>query len=255
MYSKLRAIARYTLLEYLRGRLILGGLALVVVMLGLEQLLDSVAISEARATQASLAGSLARPALVLLLASAVIVSHVREAGDRSRDWFLATALARPVWLGGRLLGHLGAAVLLSVLAWLCVAPAAGAEPALRWASGCGLELALTAVMASFLAMSLRHAPIALLAFVSWYLLARSMAALQLIAAAPLLADGGATIGVLRAGLDLVAVLLPRLDLFAPSLWLEGHGDWAALALPLGQALVYGALLVTAAVVDLQRSEW
>ena len=82
-----------------------------------------------------------------------------------------------------------------------------------------------------------------------------MAALQLIAAAPLLADGGFAIGALRHALDLVAMLLPRLDLFAPSLWLERQGDWMALAVPLGQSLVYGALLAAATVVDLQRSEW
>lgn len=255
MLSKLRAIARYTLLEYLRGRLVAGGIALVLAVLALQQLLDSVAITEAHATQASLGGALARPAMVLLLASAIIVSHVREAGDRTRDWLLAAALPRPVWLAGRLLGHAGAVLMLAALLVLAEVGAAGLLPALRWASGCGLELLLCACMATFVSLSLRQAPLALLAFVAWYLLARSMAALQLIAGAPLLADGGLWIAFARHALDLLAVLLPRLDLFAPTIWLEGSGDWPSLQWPLVQTAAYGGLLVTASVVDLQRSEW
>lgn len=255
MLSKLRAIARYTLLEYSRGRLVVGGIALVVAVLALEQLLDSVAITEARATQATLGGALARPAMVLLLASAVIVSHVREASDRTRDWLLACALPRPLWLAGRLLGHCAAALALAPLLALVVAGAAGAGPALRWASGCALELVLCACMACFLALSVRQAPLALLGFAAWYLLARCLAALQLIAAAPLLADGSNWIVAARQALALIGMLLPRLDLFAPAAWLEGSGSWDGLVLPLAQTVAYGLLLAAAALVDLQRSEW
>lgn len=255
MLSKLWAIARYTLLEYLRGRLLAGGVALVLAVLALQLLLDGVAISETRATQASLGGALARPAMVLLLASAVIVSHVREAGDRTRDWLLACALPRPLWLAGRLLGHSLAALLLAALLLGVAGWAAGPEAAVRWASGCALELFLAGCMATFLALSLRQAPVALLAFAGWYLLARGMAALQLIAGAPLLNDGGWWIALARHALDLLAYALPRLDLFAPAAWLEGGGDWPGLAFPLLQAAAYGALLAAASLVDLQRSQW
>ncbi|MDE3011882.1 MAG: ABC transporter permease [Pseudomonadota bacterium] len=255
MLSKLRAIARYTLLEYLRGRLVAGGVAVMLAALALEQLLDGVAITEAHATQATLGGALVRPAMALLLASAIIVSHVREAGDRTRDWMLACALPRPCWLAGRLLGHAAAALLLVPLLLLSVLAAGGLDAAVRWSSGCALELLLCACMASFLSLTLRQAPLALLAFAAWYLLARSLASLQLIAAAPLLADGGTWIAFVRHALDALGVLMPRLDLFAPAGWLEGSGSWADLFQPLLQTAAYVTVLVTASVVDLQRSQW
>jgi hypothetical protein len=255
MCSKLWAIARYTLLEYLRGRLLAGGFALVLAILALERLLDGVAITESAATQASLGGALARLAMVLLLAAGVIVSHVREAGDRTRDWLLAFAMPRPVWLFGRLLGHGVAALALAALATVSIMATADPGAALCWGAGLALELLLCAGMATFLALTLAQAPVALLAFAAWYLLARSMSSLQLIAGAPMLDDGSLWMAFARHALDLVALIVPRLDLFAPALWLEGGNHWAALLVPLAQTLAYGTLLATASVIDLQRSQW
>jgi len=255
MFSKLWAIARYTLLDYLRGRLWVGALIVALCVLVFEQLLSGLAITETSATRASLGGALLRQGLVLLLAAGVIVSHVREAGDRTLDWLLAFALPRAAWLGGRLLGHALAAMLLALFALpltLLVAPVAAAGP---WILGLACELVVCACMASFLALSLRQAPLALAAFLAWYLLARSMAALQLMAGAALLDDGGAWIGFCREALDALGFLLPRLDLFAPSVWLEGGAHWQALQVPALQALAYAVLTSAAAMVDLQRSEW
>ena len=197
MFSKLWAIARYTLLDYLRGRLWLGAVLVALCVILFGRLLSGLAITETDATGASLGGALLRLGLVLLLAAGVIVSHVREAGDRTLDWLLAFALPRALWLGGRLLGHALAALLLALLALplaLLAAPFAGAGP---WVLGLSCELLVCACMASFLALSLRQTPLALAAFLGWYLLARSMAALQLMAGAPLLDDGGAWIHFCR----------------------------------------------------------
>ena len=255
MSFKLWAITRYTLLEYLRGRVIASGLAIVLATLALERLLDGVALTESNALQASLAGAAERIAMVLLLATSVIVSQVREASDRTRDWLLAFPMPRPVWLFGRLLGHCSAALLLALLAGVALMVPAGPGAAALWACGLALELLLCACMASFLSLTLLQAPAALLAFAGWYTLARSISALQLIAATPLMADGSPLMRVADGALAGLAAVLPRLDLFAPGLWLEGQGHWSALAVPLMQTLAYGALIVAASVIDLQRSEW
>jgi hypothetical protein len=255
MFSKLCAIARYTLLEYSRGRVMASGIAIALVTLALERLLDGVALTEAGAMQASLAGAAERFAVVLLLAAGVIVSQVREAGDRTREWLLSFPMPRHIWLSGRLLGHCAAALGLAGLAGLPLIGAAGGEAALLWTCGLALELLVCACMATFLSLTLPHTPAALLAFTGWYVLARSIAALQLIAAAPLLADGGLLIHASQSALAAIAALLPRFDLFAPGLWLEGQGHWSALLIPLLQTMAYVGLIGAASLVDLQRSEW
>ena len=255
MSSKLWAIARYTLLEYLRGRVVRGVLLLLLVTSILGWLLASAALTEGDALRASLGGALLRIALVFLLAVTVIVSQVREASDRTRDWLLAFPLPRTIWLAGRLLGHGIAAIVLAAAAGASLALFGGLEPAALWTCGLALELLICAVMAVFLSLTVPHASAAFLAFAGWYVLARSMPALQLIAANPTLADSTAGPWLIQHTLNGIGLLLPRLDLFASGLWLEGGGHWSQLAVPLAQTLSYCGLIAAASVIDLQRSEW
>ncbi len=262
MRSKLWAIARYTLLEYLRGRVAVSALLVLAVALVLARLLDGVAITEAAALQATLTGAWLRMAMVVLLASAVIVSHVREAGDRTRDWLLALPVPRSLYLAGRLLGHAIAAVLLAAAATLPLLATASPGGATLWGLELALELLVCACMAVFLSISLVQAPAALLAFAGWYLLARSMAALQLVAAAPLLDDGSLFMRWSPQALHWLGRLLPRFDLLASgtgltqaALGLAGAPAWQALPALAMQMLAYVLLLVGASLIDLNRREW
>lgn len=258
MPSRPWALARHTLLEYRRGRTLASLLLVLVIALAIVQGLDGLALTETTAVQATLAGAWMRLALVVLLASSVIVSHAREHLDRSLDWILATGLPRSHWLAGRLAGHLILAALLAISAALVLAWPAGWLAAASWALQLALELAVCACMATFLAATLAQVPQALLVFLGWYTLARSMAALQLLVAMPLLDDGSAYPRLLGHALAALGWLLPRLDLYARGDLLAGKAglpvqvSTAALAL---QAGAYGALLVAAALADLRRREW
>ncbi len=262
MHSQLWAIARYTLLEHLRGRMAASALFVLTAALILSRLLDGVAVTEAAALQATLTGAWLRLAMVILLSSAIIVSQVREAGDRTRDWLLAFPMPRSVWLGGRLLGHAAAAGLLALCAMLPLLGTAGVAGTLLWGAGLCLELLVCTCMAVFLSISLTQAPAALLGLAGWYLLSRSMAALQLVAAAPLLDDGTAFMHLSPWVLKGIAFLLPRFDLLSQgtdlsrgALGLATVTAWAALPALALQMLVYAGLLVCASQVDLARREW
>jgi len=85
-----------------------------------------------------------------------------------------------------------------------------------------------------------------------YLLARSMAAIQAIAAGPLVEPSVAQ-RVARFCVDAVALLLPRLDAVTRTEWLlYGAPDAAAFAGPMGALVVYLALLTAAGLFDFYR---
>ncbi len=256
MHSRIWAIARYTLLEHLRGRMATSAGLLVVLGLMLARLLDGVALTESAAVQSTLVAALLRPAMVLLMATSVIVSQVREGSDRTRDWLLALPMPRSHWLGGRLGGHLMAAVMLGLTAGLTLALPAGPLAGFLWACSLALELMLCTCMAMFLSISLDQTPAALLVFAGWYVLARGMAALQLVAGMPLLADGSLFMEIAPHGLQWLGLLLPRLDLFATAPLLpDGKVAIPALQWLAGQAAIYGGLLAIASLLDLNRREW
>jgi hypothetical protein len=93
---------------------------------------------------------------------------------------------------------------------------------------------------------------ALAATVALYLLARSMGAMQAIAAGPL-AEPSFAHQFARHTVDAVALLLPALDRVTRSEWLlYGPPEWRSYALAIGGMLVYASLLAAAGIFDFER---
>ncbi|MBC7859124.1 MAG: ABC transporter permease [Burkholderiaceae bacterium] len=246
-------IARYTLLEALRNRLIWLLALAALAGIGLSGFLNELALTESREVQAALLAALLRLAGVFLIATFVVTSLVREANDKGLDMLLALPIPRAAYLLGKLAGF-GALALLPALLFgallLFVAPPA--QGAL-WAASLLCELWIVAAFSLLCALSLHQAMPALAAVGGFYLLARSTGALQLLGHG---AQGDSTSvsqQVIAAGIDLIAALLPRLDQFTRTDWLLYHsGDPHALLAILAQSAIYIALLTTAALFDLYR---
>ena len=93
---------------------------------------------------------------------------------------------------------------------------------------------------------------ALAATAALYLLARSMSAMQAIAAGPL-AEASLPHELARHVVDAVALLLPALDRVTRTEWLlYGAPEARGYAMSLAGLLVYAALLAAAGVFDFER---
>ena len=102
------------------------------------------------------------------------------------------------------------------------------------------------------AMTLTQLASALAATAALYLLARSVSAIQAIAAGPL-AEETLAQELARRAVDALALLLPALDRVTRTEWLlYGTPDWRSYALGLAGVLIYAALLAAAGVFDFQR---
>jgi ABC-type transport system involved in multi-copper enzyme maturation permease subunit len=252
MIHAVRTIATYTLLEALRNRLMWLQAAVVVIGLGLSGFLAEVAITESRQIQVALLAAFLRYSAVFLLATFVVTSIVREANDKGLEGVLALPIPRAAYALGKLAGFCALALVPALSAGVLMAWLAPADQALVWTLSLAVELWVVAAFSLLCVFTLHQIMAALSAVMAFYLLARSVTALQLIGHGPYSRDTPSQV-VLNAMLDGLSKVLPRLDEFARTDWLVYGGAQADVLLPLAaQAALYLALLASAALFDLYR---
>lgn len=245
-------LMRSAALEARRGGLPWLMLGLIAVALGLAAFVSQVAVTESRELQAALAAALLRGGAAFLLAAHVAASVVREANDKVLELALALPLSRHRFWLGKLGGY---AAVGFVMALACALPMllwAGPAQVAAWGVSLGLELALVAAASLFFAGTLASVVPAIAATAGLYLLARSVAAIQLLARGPLTEESLAQV-IARGAVDAIALVLPRLDLATRSEWLlYGVPSAAELATAAGALAVYTVLLAAAGMFDFQR---
>lgn len=246
--AAIAAIASLSVQEALRSRLawMLGALALGAA--GLAAFLGQLALTDSAATQAALLAALLRLCAAGLVAIAVAASVVRERADQGQQLLLALPIPRYAYVVGKLAGAaliaLAPALLFGALSLLYAPPLL----CLAWSVGLLCELWIVAAFSLLCALTLGQLLPALVATAAFYLLARAIAALQLLAHST---EQQAAAFII----DVLAALLPHLDRFAPGAMLVYH-DTASAAL--GPVLVQTAasvlLIGAAALADFYRKD-
>ncbi|MEO5352556.1 MAG: hypothetical protein H7835_05015 [Magnetococcus sp. XQGC-1] len=250
------AIARLTLLESWRNRLPWAVLALVLLGLGLALFLEAAAATETVMVQSAILGAIFRLAAVFLITVATISGAAREFHDRLVDVLLALPMPRFAYFLGKLAGYAVAALLVALAFGVALLPFVPVTQALLWSLSLAAELTLMAALGLLLVLTMNHVPLALSAAMGFYLLARSIGALMLMASGPLpgyTSQAGQWEG---AFLTFLSWLLPGLERFTPSAWLVYHtGQWPDLAAILLEASVYTFLLIGMGLFDLYRKNF
>jgi hypothetical protein len=225
---------------------------LLLLSLAAAGFLGQVAIIEAAEIRVTVVAALLRAAAVFLTAAFVVMSMVRESNDKVLELMLAQPWPRAAYLFGKLVGFSAAAVLLAALLTLPLALIAPAARVLAWGLSLGCELIILTAMSLFCVITLTHIVPALAAVLGFYVLARSIAALQLIASAA----EASTVWTDRAAnwiVHAIALVLPRLDEMTQSAWLVGAPPTTGtLTSVVAQTGLYTLLLVAAAQFDLHR---
>jgi ABC-type transport system involved in multi-copper enzyme maturation permease subunit len=246
------ALARFVMIEAGRSGLPWLVLASVAAALGVAGFLSHVAVTESVALQAALAASVLRACAVFLIAAHVAASTSREANDKVLEFLLALPISRACYYVGRLAGFAacGTAV-AAVLALPLVLWSPPATVAL-WAASLAMETALVAAAAFLFAAVLGQLVPALAATAGLYLLARSIGAMQSLAASPL-AGNSALAQAERWIVDAVALVLPRLDSATRTEWLlYGPPGPAEFSSVLAGLALYAALLTVVGLFDFHR---
>jgi ABC-type Na+ efflux pump permease subunit len=248
-------LARITALEAWRERLL--WLAAVIVLAGmvLAQFLQQVAITESREIQTAVLAALLRVSAAFLVAILVISSTAREANDKVTELLLSLPVHRSKYMFGKLAGYGAAAALLAFAFAVPLAFYARSVAVLAWAASLMCELLIVAVVSAFCVLTLTRTLPALATVAGFYLLARSMSAIQLIAQAAPGPQSFADHAIAR-GVAALAFVLPPLDHMTETAWLlHGLPGAGALAALLGQAALYVVLVSAAALFDLYRKNF
>ena len=247
---KILAIAYYTLLEAARSRLAWLVLSTVCIFAAASFLIQALAITDSLRLQVAFLATSLRAASFFLIAAFIISTLQREYNDKGPSLLLALDLPRGHYVLGKALGMASVASLIGLACALPLALFVAPAAWLTWTASLLLEAWIIAAVSVFCGISLRSVAAGLALTLGFYLLAKSLATLQLISHAGLQADS-LSHRYMTQMLDTVALLLPRLDQFAQTSWLVDGMSGALGPLAL-QALIFVALVSAAAMFDMYR---
>ena len=168
---------------------------------------------------------------------------------------LSLDLPRSNYLAGKFLGYAGVCLCCGLIVALPLLFVSDSGSVLVWTYTLVLELWIVAAFALFCMTTFSQLLPAATFVLAFYLLARSIDAIQLISTSTLAQPGWVTeFGALLA--DTIALVMPGLDTFTQTAWLI---DTPINSLPVtaatGQAVVYIFLLLLAAMFDLHRKNF
>ncbi|MCI0590384.1 MAG: ABC transporter permease [Gammaproteobacteria bacterium] len=226
---------------------------MIIGVFALSEFAGELAITESGELQSSLLAATLRIFSVFVVSLFIITSMVREFNDKEFELVLSLPIARATYYFGKLLGYSVLATVIAVLVSLVVLLHAPATQVLLWSASLTCELLIVAALSLLCMFTFNQITPAFSAVMAFYLLSRSVSAIQLIGHSPLVDSGTVSQWVINAIVDGIAFLLPNLDQFALTDWLIYHtGDWSVMGPILGQTVIYVGLLVAAALFDLYR---
>jgi len=255
MKSRVATIARYTLLEALRTRL--PAIALVAVgLLFLSSLfVEQIAITGGTRLRTGFYAAGARWAAVFIVAFHVLAAVAREFDDKGLEVLLALDLPRSHYVLGRLAGFVALGVLLAIVACVPLSWSAAAPALLQWGISLAFELAIVAALALFCILTFNHLMPAAGFVAAFYVLARVLTAIRLMAASPV-AAADTSHHAMRLAVDGLAWVLPAFDGWTQTAWLvNAQAAWGELGKIAGEGTLYVLLLAAAAMFDLYRKNF
>jgi ABC-type transport system involved in multi-copper enzyme maturation permease subunit len=256
MVGQIMTIARFVVLEAWRTRLFWTMAIAFALALGVSLFVKELAITESIRVQVAFLSALARLAAVSLTALYVISTMAREFNDRVVDLTVSLELPRASFVLGKFFGYAAIAIAIGAVAGLLLSPFTGGAGLFVWMSTLMLELWIVVALSVFCIITFNQVMPAASFVLAFYLLARSIGALQLISASPLLAGQSVAHRFADWALNALAYLLPSLDRFSQTaLLVDANVGFASLANPAGQTFIYVPLLISAALFDFYRKNF
>ena len=246
-------LARFTLLEALRTRLLWLFVMVLALILGAAYFIQQIAIIENARLQIGFAAGATRLAAVFVLSLYILTSMVREFNDKGLELTLSFALRRSHYVIGRLSGYLLIALLMAAVATLPQLALAPLSAALPWGLSLALELAIMSALSLFCIMTFTQVMPAASFVFGFYMLARSVTAIRLMADTPIVGGGAWPHEVVTWLVEALALVLPALDRYTQTSWLvDNAAAWPVLGANAAQTAVYIALLSAASMFDFYR---
>ncbi len=256
MLQRITTIAWYTALEAIRGNLfwLVAGIALFCLMLGF--FVGELAITESVMAQGSICGALLRLSAVFIVALFAINTVNQDFQEQRIEMLLALRLTRAEYGFGKFFAFCLIAWMIAICMSVSLLFFLPVNQVLWWGISLVFELSIVVAFALFCVISLRQMTMAVIVVMGFYLLARSINAIQLMVNTPIIGSLSSANEMMRLLVDGIQMLLPNFDHYAQTEWLiYGIDDGLSLINIFLQTFIYCGLLIGAALFDLYRKEF
>ncbi len=254
MWTNIKYILLTALRDWLFAALFVG----VVFSTLVSGVMGGTALLEPEQMTLSFSASSAR--VILVIGMIVFVCfHLRQAFDTKE---IDVLLSRPIsrsnlvlsyWLGFAFVGALLVIPTAVILLWSGIISEYGF---IAWIVSLLLEIWLVISIAMFAALTLKSAVSSVLASLGIYVLSRMMGFFAATAENGILFHNQTLNESIRWVLDIISIIVPRLDFFAKSQWLiYGVKSYSDIYLYVAQAGIFVPLLLTAAIIDFRRKQF
>ncbi len=248
------SLVKYVLTAALRDRLIHSFLLLIAVGLSLSLFLGGAAIVESDQFSVVFAASGLRLAGVAGLVLFIVFYLRRAFETKDVEYILSRAISRPAFLFSHALAFGLLAVFLAVvlsLALCALAPHMVGQAHFLWGLSLVAEFFIMAQAALFFAFVLSSPTAGALAVFALYVLARMIGQILGIVDSDI-GQGFVFLGYI---MQVVSLIVPRLDLMAQTSWLVYGDSNISVLFILAQGVIYSFLLMMAALFDLMRRQF
>ncbi|MBE9563005.1 MAG: ABC transporter permease [Proteobacteria bacterium] len=247
------AIAKLVILEALRTRFFAVIIISLIAGFGLSIFIGQIAIIETVTYQSSLLAAFLRLSAIYVVSLFVITSMVHEFNNNSIYLWLSLSLQRSNYFIGKFSGFALIALATSLLfgaALLIYIPYLQVG---LWSLSLFCELLIITAISLLCVLTFHQTVQAFSMVLGFYILARSIGAIQLMAQSSLLNSQSWIDQIINSLIELLAMLLPNLENFTQSEWLVYHtGNFNTLIEILLQTTIYVTLLIGMSLFDLYR---
>lgn len=256
MFRQIRLIAKFTIIESLRNRLLWLSLIVVAISFALVEFIGDLAITEHRITQVAILAALLRICAVLVVTLFVVSSTVRELQDKTLEMILAMAIPRSSYYFGKFAGFVLIAVVTGLVYSLLLLLYAQPDQVAIWGLSLMLELILVVALALVMLFTFKQLPSALTGVFVIYAAARTMSSIYLMASNPIIPHASLGQKFIDGFIQLLTWVLPDLQAFTRTEWLSYNtAEWLLLLPLLVQTLIFIALLSCIALFDFYRKDF
>jgi ABC-type transport system involved in multi-copper enzyme maturation permease subunit len=252
-HNLLLVIAKFSIWEAIRDKFLIFIFAGVAGFFLMSLFIGELAITEGTMTQAAIFASALRLFSVFTLGLFVITSMIREFNDKGFELILSHPVPRSSYYFGKFAGFSFVALIVALLSVCCLSFYVPLSLALIWSLSLFCELLIIISLGLLCVFSFNSITISFSVVMAFYLLSRSIEAIQLISDSPIIAIGSISHKFMNSLLDGIAYLIPNLNKFTQTEWLiyESEYDFSMI---LGQTLIYVILLSCVSLFDLYRKE-
>ncbi len=249
---------RYILLTAIRDWLFLALFLGVIGAASISATLGGTALLEP--AQMILTFSAASSRVILMVGLIVFVCfHIRHAFDsREIDVLLSRPISRAnlvvsFWLGFILVASLLVIPTVGVIYWIGILNGKGFA---AWAVSLLMESYLVITIAMFAALTLRSAVFSVMGSLAIYTMSRMIGFFVATTDSGMLFSNTIINTIVRGSMDVISVVIPRLDFFAKSHWLiYGLKSTQDVVLFVQQGVIFIPLLLAAAIIDFRRKQF